>query len=43
MHAYGQLLLVPWGFTDAPPPNLNDLMALAKKVNADINIGITIT
>ena len=30
--AYGQMVYIPWGYTETPPPNSNALHTLAKKV-----------
>jgi len=31
VHAYGRLVLWPWGFTDDPPPNATQLQTLGRK------------
>ena len=32
LHSIGQMVLIPWGFTEQPPPQSQELIALANKV-----------
>ena len=32
LHGYGQMVYIPWGYTETPPPNSNALHNLAIKV-----------
>ena len=32
LHAFGQMVVIPWGFTTTPPPHADALLAFAKKV-----------
>ena len=32
LHAFGQMVVIPWGFTVTPPPHATELLSLAKKV-----------
>ena len=33
LHAFGQLVVIPWGFTEDPPPHIEELRAFATKVS----------
>ncbi|KAJ8950620.1 hypothetical protein NQ318_010819 [Aromia moschata] len=37
VHSYGQLLLYPYGFTDDPPDNVDELLELGLRFNASVS------
>ena len=44
VHSYGQLVLLPWGYTTSPAPGIFDITRVAEKVCKISNpLGIIIT
>ena len=46
LHSFGQLVIIPWGYTETPPPHADELLVFARKVfqNSHISLlfGVTI-
>ena len=38
LHAFGQLVVIPWGFTEDPPPHIEELRAFATKVSSHFSL-----
>ena len=38
LHAFGQLVVIPWGFTEDPPPHIEELRAFATKVSSRFSL-----